>query len=140
MPLPKPKPSQMPAAMLLGGAVVVMMGVVIWAAVQPTDPLSRYIHTDTARHILAFSAIGLCAALMPSAKTRLMALAAVLGFALLVEIIQIPVPDRQASWSDLFASSVGSFAGFGIGATAMNLFEVLRERISGRAKPASRNS
>lgn len=132
-----PKTGTIPA-LFWAGAAVAMAGVVIWAAVQPTDPLSRYIHTDTARHILAFGAIGSCAALMPSAKSRLAGLAAVLGFALIVEIIQIPVPDRQASWSDLFASSVGSFAGFGIGAAAMNLFEAMRERFSARAKPAPR--
>ena len=97
------------STMIWAGAAVLLAAVVIWGAVQPTDPLSPYIHTDTARHILAFSAIGLCAALMPTAKPRILALGAVLGFAVLVEIIQIPVPDRQASWSDLFASSVGSF-------------------------------
>ena len=126
------------STMVWAGAAVLLAAVVIWGAVQPTDPLSPYIHTDTARHILAFSAIGLCAALMPTAKPRILALGAVLGFAVLVEIIQIPVPDRQASWSDLFASSVGSFAGFGIGALVLNVFEIMREQFSTRAKASPR--
>ena len=122
------------STMIWTGAAVALAAVVVWGAVQPTDPLSPYIHTDTARHILAFSAIGLCAALMPAAKPRLLALGAVLGFAVLVEVIQIPVPDRQASWSDLFASTVGSFAGFGIGAVVLNVFEILRAQLSARMK------
>ena len=105
-----------------------MAAVVIWGAIQPQDPLSNYVHTDKARHILAFGAIGLCAGLMPSALTRIMALGGVLVFGLLVEIIQIPVPDREASMSDLLASTAGAFGGFGLGAAAWNLFETMRGR------------
>lgn len=113
---------------------VVMAVAVIWGATQAEDPLSQYISTDTQRHILAFGALGLCGALMPTVKARLIALGAVLGFGVAVEIIQIPIPGRGAQWKDLFASSVGAFAGFGFGAAAMGAFEWARERMMARAK------
>jgi len=45
---------------------MVMAAAILWGAMQADDPLSRYIHTDKMRHILAFGAIGLCAGFMPS--------------------------------------------------------------------------
>jgi len=117
-------------ALTWAGVAIVMMGVVVWAAMQTDDPLSNYVHTDKARHILAFGAIGLCAAFMPSMRLRVAALAAVLTFGMLVEIIQIPIPDRTASVSDLFASCVGAFGGFGLGAAASNVLDLMRERFS----------
>ncbi|MDP3739016.1 MAG: hypothetical protein Q8R02_16600 [Hyphomonadaceae bacterium] len=58
----------------------------------------------------------------------------------MVEVIQIPVPDRNASVSDLFASCVGAFGGFGLGAAANNVLELMRERFSRRAKSAPSRS
>lgn len=137
---PAAKTNDKPLILLWAGLAVVMAGVVIWGAVQTVDPLSNYVHTDKARHILAFGAIGLCAGLMPSALTRIMALGGVLAFGLLVEIIQIPVPDRSASVGDLFASTAGAFGGFGLGAGAWNLFETMRGKISAQAKPSPQRS
>jgi VanZ family protein len=112
---------------LLWAAVAVVMAVVVtWAAMQVGDPLSNYIHTDKVRHILAFGAIGVCAAFMPSARLRIIALAAVLTFGMLVEIIQIPIPYRTASLSDLFASLVGGLAGFGLGVAATTVLDLAR--------------
>lgn len=107
---------------------IAMAAVVVWAATQVDDPLSRYIHTDKMRHILAFGAIGLCAGLLPTRVARLVGLGAVLTFAMSVEILQIPIPDRSASVSDLFASGVGAMAGFGLGAAVITLWEILRAR------------
>ena len=118
--------------LLWAGTAIVMAATVIWAATQVDDPLSRYIHTDKMRHILAFGAIGLCAGLLPTKLARLIGLGAVLTFAMAVEIIQIPIPDRSASVSDLFASWVGGMAGFGLGAAVISVWEILR----GRAKTA----
>jgi len=118
--------------LLWAGIAIIMAGTVVWAATQVDDPLSRYIHTDKMRHILAFGAIGLCAGLLPTKLARLVGLGAVLTFAMAVEIIQIPIPDRSASVSDLFASGVGGLAGFGLGAAIVSLWEMVRERM----KPA----
>ena len=114
--------------LLWAGIAIVMAGTVVWAATQVDDPLSRYIHTDKMRHILAFGAIGLCAGLLPTKLARLIGLGAVLTFAMAVEIMQIPIPDRSASVSDLFASGVGGLAGFGTGAAVISLWELLRGR------------
>jgi VanZ family protein len=142
-PMHLPDPKSNPNATLIAvwtSVAAVMALAVIWGAVQLDDPLSHYIPTDTARHILAFGAIGLCAALMPTARSRVMALGVVLGFAAIVEIIQIPVPGRTASWGDLFASSVGAFGGFGLGAAAINLAETLRGPINALSKASTRPS
>jgi VanZ family protein len=122
--------------LLWAGIAIIMAGTVVWAATQVDDPLSRYIHTDKMRHILAFGAIGLCAGLLPTKLARLVGLGAVLTFAMAVEIIQIPIPDRSASVSDLFASGVGALAGFGLGAAIISLWEMVRERM----KPAHKHS
>lgn len=114
--------------LLWAGVAIIMGATVIWAATQVDDPLSRYIHTDKMRHILAFGAIGLCAGLLPTKLARLIGLGAVLTFAMAVEIIQIPIPDRSASVSDLFASGVGGMAGFGLGAAVISVWEILRGR------------
>lgn len=116
---------------LWASVAVVLALVVIWGAVQPEDPLQHIIHTDTQRHILAFGTIGLCAGLMPTARARVLALAGVLAFGLLIEVIQIPLPSRTASLSDLFASTVGGFGGFGLAAAAVSAVEALRGRVSG---------
>ncbi len=113
-----------------------MACVVVWGAMQTEDPLSRYIHTDKVRHILAFGAIGLCAGLMPSARSRLIGLGAVITFAMLVEIIQIPIAGRTTSISDLFASGVGGFGGFGLGAAILMAWDVFRRQISPEGTPA----
>lgn len=127
---PAPKFSYRSLILLWAGVAVVLAGVVVWGAMQTQDPLQNYIHTDKVRHVLAFGAIGLSAGLMPSALTRSLALGGVLAFAMLVEIIQIPIPGREASLSDLFASVVGAFGGFGLGAAAWNVYEAVRERLS----------
>ncbi len=127
---PAPKFNHRSLILLWAGAAVLLAGVVVWGAMQTHDPLQDYIHTDKVRHILAFGAIGLCAGLMPSALTRSLALGVLLTFAMLVEIIQIPIPGREASLSDLFASVVGAFGGFGLGAAAWNVYEAVRERLS----------
>src|SRR5690242_14075770 len=99
------RPGLSPERIALAWALValVMMAVIVWAAMQVNDPLSVFIHTDKMRHIMAFGALGLCAAFMPAAKWRITGLGAVITFGMLVEIIQIPIPDRTASLSDLLA-------------------------------------
>jgi VanZ family protein len=134
----QPRPAVSADRIALAWALVafVMMAVVVWAAMQVNDPLSAYVHTDKMRHILAFGALGLCAAFMPTMKWRIASLATVLTFAMLVEIIQIPIPDRTASLSDLLASFIGAFGGFGFGAAVTTVLELVRARTSGRPQPS----
>src|SRR5689334_9896773 len=136
-----PKPALTTERIALAWALVagVMMVVIVWAAMQVNDPLSAFVHTDKMRHILAFGALGLCAAFMPTVKWRIVGLAAVITFGMLVEIIQIPVPDRTASLSDLLASVIGSFAGFGLGSAATNALEFVRSGDRRQASPPQRN-
>ena len=116
-------------ALTCAAIAFVMAGAILWGAMQVDDPLSRYIHTDKTRLILAFGAIGLCAGFMPSSRWRLIGLGAVIAFAFAVEAIQIPIVGRNASVSDLFASGIGAFAGFGFGAAALITWDIIRQRI-----------
>jgi VanZ family protein len=132
---PKPAPSTERVALAWAVIALVMMVVIVWAAMN--DPLSAFVHTDKMRHILAFGALGLCAAFMPTVKWRIAGLGAVFAFALAVEIIQIPVPDRNASLTDLFASIIGGFAGFGFGQAATTMLDLVRARTSDRPQRSS---
>ncbi len=129
--------SSLPRIILLALAGAVMASVMIWAAMQPEDPLSPYIHTDKMRHVVAFAAVGLCAGLMPTPRWRLIGLGGVLAIAVAVEAAQIPVPDRNADIYDLAASAIGAFAGFGMGAAMIWLWDEIRARVS---RPAARST
>ena len=113
-----------PLVIVWAMVALVLLGVVVWASRQVNDPLSVYIRTDKMQHIIAFGVLGALAATMRSAGWRMRALAATLTLAIVVEWIQIPIRDRTASLSDLLASFVGAFAGFGFcvaAATALTL-------------------
>ncbi len=113
-------------ALLWAAVVVVLCAVMVWAAVQADDPLAELIHTDKMRHVMAFGAVGLCAALMPGARLRLVALGGVIGFGIALELIQIPVPDRNGSLADFLASCIGAFGGFGLGSAATMAWDIVR--------------
>ena len=136
---PKPTLSTERIALVWAVAAVVIMAVIVWAAIQASDPLSPYVYTDKMRHILAFGALGLCAAFMPNVKWRIASLAAVLTFGLAIEIIQIPVPDRNGSLTDLIASSIGGFAGFGLGQAATTVLELVRTSLRPQPSPSQRD-
>jgi VanZ family protein len=127
-----PRKSLRRQAIVWGVVALTLAAIVVWAAVQDSDPLSAYVPVDKVRHILAFGALGLCAAFMPSPIWRIRALGLVAAFALLVEVIQIPVPDRNASLSDLAASLVGAFAGYGFGSAAATFTGLVRGRLRAR--------
>ena len=107
---------------------LVLLGVVVWASRQVNDPLSVYVRTDKMQHIIAFGVLGFLSATMRSAGWRMRALAATLTLAIVVEWIQIPIRDRTASLSDLLASFVGVFAGFGFCAAAATALTLVSSR------------
>ena len=116
-----------PLAIVWAAIAFVLLAVVVWASRQVNDPLSVFIRTDKVQHIIAFGVLGLAAAFLPSVLWRLRALAATLTLAIVVEWIQIPIPDRTASLSDLLASLVGAFAGFGLAAALATAWELVRK-------------
>lgn len=97
---------------------LLLLASVYLASRQVNDPLSVYIRTDKMQHIIAFGVLGGVAALIRSSGWRIRALAATMTLAAILECIQIPFPDRTVSLSDLLASIVGAFAGFGFVAAA----------------------
>lgn len=113
---------------------LVLLAVVWWATRQVNDPLSVYIRTDKMQHIIAFGALGLGTAFMPSAAWRLRALAAIVTLAIVVEWVQISIDGRTPSLSDLLASIVGGFAGFGFGAAAETALTLVREKVRSRQR------
>lgn len=129
-----------PLVVIWALAALALLAVVVWASRQVNDPLSVYIRTDKMQHIIAFGVLGLGAVFMPSLRWRMRALAASLTLAIVVEWIQIPIPDRSASLSDLLASFVGAFAGFGFGAAAGNVAALARRPVSPEASRPSQET
>jgi len=83
-------------------------------ALTPAPPVELGVGWDKLNHVLAFTALALCAALgyrTPRAL-QLVMLAALLGFGGLIEVLQQYVPNRSAEWGDLRADAIG----IGIGA------------------------
>jgi VanZ family protein len=119
-----------PLAIVWAIVVLVLLAVVYWASRQVNDPVSVYIRTDKMQHIIAFGVLGLGALFMPTAAWRLRGLAAIVTLAIVVEWAQIPIQGRTASLSDLLASIVGGFAGFGFGAAAETALTLVRGEVS----------
>lgn len=100
-------------ALLLAGLVAV----IIWGGLVANDPLQPFIQSDKTRHIIGFGCLGFAASLHPRAQFRLAGVIGVAGFGVALEVLQeLFAPGRQMSFKDLFFSTVGTFAGFGVGA------------------------
>jgi VanZ family protein len=117
--------------LLWAGAVVAVLGLILWGGVQADDPLKPYIHTDKMRHVIGFACLGLLAPFRSSPQGRIFALLAACGCGLGLELVQGFIPDRQMSGKDLLASCIGVFAGYGIGAAGATALELLRSRLAG---------
>ena len=123
-----------PLVIVWAVVALMLLAVVVWASRQVNDPLSVYIRTDKMQHIIAFGVLGILAATMRSAGWRIRALAATLTLAIVMECMQIPIRDRTASLSDLLASIVGVFAGYGFCVATGTMWELVRGRISSQAQ------
>jgi VanZ family protein len=105
-----------------------LAGLMLWGGLQDDDPLSTYVQTDKMRHVVAFGAAGLFAALFFSrTRGRLLMVGVVLAFAAALEIAQPIFSTREMELEDLIASAIGVFAGYGFGTATLSTIELLRK-------------
>jgi VanZ family protein len=86
--------------------------VVAYLALTPGPPIDVQTGWDKMNHMLAFSALAVCACfsgLRPRWRL-LLAMVALLAFGGAIEVIQ-PEVGRNAEWADLLADAVGIIAG-----------------------------
>lgn len=106
------------ASVLWAATLIALVGVIVWGGLVASDPLQPYIGSDKTRHILAFGCLGFAASLHPRNDYRLAGVIGVALFGVGLEVLQALFADgREMSLKDLFFSTVGTFAGFGVGAT-----------------------
>ncbi len=107
---------------------VLLITIIIWGALQSHDPLKAFIKVDKFRHIAGFGTLGLCAAFAPGLRTRIGFVTTAIVFAMLLEIMQgVLTTDRTMSLGDFLASSIGVFAGFGLGSAGLGALEIARQ-------------
>lgn len=106
------------AHMIWAAMLIALVAVIIWGGLTPNDPLQPFIASDKTRHILGFGCLGFAASLHPNNGFRLAGVICVALFGVGLEVLQeLFAPGRQMSLKDLFFSTVGTFAGFGVGST-----------------------
>lgn len=116
---------------LRSAVAAVLAGLMLWGGLQDDDPLSVIIGTDKMRHVVAFGAAGLFAALFFSrTRGRLLMVGVVLAFAAVLEMAQPIFSTRNMEFDDLLASAIGVFSGYGFGTALLSTLELIRK--SGR--------
>lgn len=109
--------------------LIALVAVIVWGGLMPSDPLQPFIASDKTRHILGFGCLGFAASLHPRSGFRLAGVICVAFFGVALEVLQeLFAPGRQMSLKDLFFSTVGTFAGFGVG-TALSLLVASARRL-----------
>lgn len=110
------------AHIVWAGMLIALVALIIWGGLTANDPLQPFIASDKTRHILGFGCLGFAASLHPRSGFRLAGVICVALFGVGLEVLQeLFAPGRQMSLKDLFFSTVGTFAGFGVGAALLLL-------------------
>ncbi len=104
-----------------------LIATICWGGLQASDPLEAYIRVDKFRHIAGFGTLGLCAAFAPTIFTRVGFITGSVLFAAALEVLQgLLTASREPSLKDFVASSVGVFAGYGMGSSGLSALEIAR--------------
>ena len=92
--------------------VVLAFGIALaaWLAWTPSSGPPSFSQVDKLEHLLAFASLGVAACKAFPAR-RAAVLWALLGFGVLIEIVQSGMPSRSADWLDVVADA----AGLGVG-------------------------
>jgi VanZ family protein len=81
-----------------------LLGVILLLALGPKAPVAIDTGWDKANHLLAFAALGWVAAQAYASRWRWLAL---LGYGVLIELLQALTPHRYASALDVLADAAG---------------------------------
>lgn len=88
-------------------AFFLALATLTWLSLAPQDQLPAINLWDKLAHAVAFAALAtLIHAGWPDAR-RTTLWTALIGFGLMMEVLQIPVPGRTFSWLDLVADATG---------------------------------
>ncbi len=101
--------------------LALLLVAVAWLALTPEPPRELDTGWDLSNHALAFCALAFAACLArPGPLPRLLpALAGVLAFGVLIELLQLGIPGRQGEWRDLLADTVGLAVGTALARLAL---------------------
>ncbi len=92
-------------------ALFVSMAVILWLATAKLDHPIEVSSWDKINHLVAFIEVTLLTRLGWPQMKALHVAVAMLGFGVLIEIVQFPLPYRETSLLDVFADSLGIAAG-----------------------------
>ena len=95
------------AARIAKVLLVLAIGVILWLALHPSPPISG-LQLDKLNHLAAFFVLALLTEYaFPSATVSALKLAPLLGFGLLIEVLQYWVGYRYFEWLDVAADAAG---------------------------------
>ncbi|WP_343630233.1 VanZ family protein [Roseateles sp.] len=92
---------------------LMLIGVVSWLAFSPNPPPAADLGWDKANHFAAFASLTVVAlqSLRAGRRRVWIVLLAMLGYGILIEIVQAQIPGRDADVRDVAADMVGAFIG-----------------------------
>jgi VanZ family protein len=128
-------PAARPVRLAARGLFAALLGVISFFALDPAPPQLADTGWDKANHALAFAALAAVwlVAWAVSRPRLWQPVAALMGYGLLIELLQAGIPGRSADVADL----VGDAAGLALGlAVAAGLGHVLRRRQARRVRAA----
>ena len=111
--------------------LVLAIGVILWLALHPSPPISG-LQLDKLNHLAAFFALALLTEYaFPSATVSALKLAPLLGFGLLIEVLQYWVGYRYFEWLDVAADAAGIVLFWVIRGTLRRTFDPLIQKVLG---------
>lgn len=107
---------------------LVLIGVVSWLAFSPNPPPAADLGWDKANHFAAFATLtGVALQSLRAGRRRVwIVLVAMLGYGILIELVQSQIPGRDADVRDVAADMVGAFIGVLLHAALMRLVPGLK--------------
>ena len=100
--------------------MLLLVLVVCVLAFSPRAPGLNFNDADKLQHIVAFLCLGACAALsLPAGRwSALAAGLSMLAFGIVIEAVQMHIPQRSAEWQDVVADALGVLVGLALVALA----------------------
>jgi hypothetical protein len=111
--------------------LVLAIGVILWLALHPSPPISG-LQLDKLNHLAAFFVLALLTEYaFPSATVSALKLLPLLGFGLLIEVLQHWVGYRYFEWLDLAADGSGIVAFWLVRGALRRTFDPLIQKTLG---------
>ena len=111
--------------------LVLAIGVILWLALHPSPPISG-LQLDKLNHLAAFFVLALLTEYaFPSATISAQKQLSLLGFGLLIEVLQYWVGYRYFEWLDVTADAAGIVLFWVIRGTLRRTFDPLIQKVLG---------